>query len=297
MRFFNVKQIFEKLSWLPYEFKYRAKKNIQKTITLDLSKIGIPEVFYFDTVGDDQGLSKQLDLFRFREPLNWREYYKFINERDVVLDIGGNIGMFALLSSKAKKVHSIEPIKTAIDKFNRNIKQNGLTKKINVTFGAVGHKGKLFLKVGTHLNMSHIVNEKSENTVEVPSNSLHYFVNKFNTNLVRMDLEGYEYEVLYKKIPLEINKIALEYHFNILGREKTKKLMGYFEEENFIVESLIEDLPLRLYPFYSILKFTGLIKFFTYVKKRISPLDACELIFKGRGIKYLLLKRKIQETS
>jgi len=125
-----------------------------------------------------------------------------------------------------------------------------------------------------------------------PITRINYFVKKYGCNVLRMDLEGYEYEILKQNIPNKVNKIALELHTDILGKHKTMKLLKSLDNQNFKVQILIEDLPLRLYPFFRILKGLRILKFFTS-KIEDENIDEIEgYIFKGRNIKYLLLTRK-----
>ncbi len=56
-----------------------------------------------------------------------------LKKDELFVDVGANLGHFSLLASgicKAKSI-AIEPIKTTMDKLNRNIKLNNLTSYIN----------------------------------------------------------------------------------------------------------------------------------------------------------------------
>jgi FkbM family methyltransferase len=286
-----VKKIIEKISWVPYNIIYNRESKKQNPIKLNLEHVGVKKDIIFHVIDNDEGLSKQLRLFGFREPLNWKEYYCFVDEEDVVLDVGANIGLFSILSKNAKKIICIEPIRECIPILEKNLDSNNLLDKSIIINMAVGKKGKLFLKKEDHINLSKIVNKKGRNVQEIKSEDLGYFTKKYKTNLVRIDVEGYEYEILKQGIPKRINKIAMEFHAGLLGNKKIKEILWLFHKEKFRIKYIIEDLPLRLYPFYKILKKTGLIKFFTYVKKDLNPLDCYHLITRGRSIKYLFLKR------
>ncbi len=286
-----MKKIIEKISWMPYNIIYNRESKKQNPIKLNFENIGVKENIIFYVVDNDEGLSKQLRLFGFREPLNWRYYYNFVRPDDIVLDVGANIGLFSILSKNAKKIICIEPLKECVPVLKQNLKYNNLNGKAVVLNMAVGKKGKLWLERDAHINLSKVVQKRTKNTQEIKSELLEYFIKKYKTNLVRMDVEGYEYEIFKQGIPKKINKIAMEFHAGLLGNKKIKKILWLFHKEKFRIKYIIEDLPLRLYPFYGILKKTGLIKFFTYVKKDLSPLDCYHLINKGRSIKYLFLKR------
>jgi len=122
-------KIIEKISWMPYKALYNFSKIPKNPFRLNLKKIGIPEKITFHYIPNDEGLSKQFGLYGFREPLNWKNYYEFVDKDDVVLDIGANIGLFSILSKKAKKIICVEPIKECIPVLEKNLQSNNLHKK------------------------------------------------------------------------------------------------------------------------------------------------------------------------
>jgi FkbM family methyltransferase len=284
-------RVIEKISWMPYRLMCKIKKSDENPIHIDLNKIGVNKKFILYLSKEDSGLSTQLRTFGFREPLNTKHYYNFINSSDKILDIGSNIGVFTILSEKAKQIVCIEPLKQAIFLFEKNIEKNKLSKKTKIINAAIGKKGKLLIEICPQLNLSKIVAKKNKNTEEIESIPLKDLVEKYNSNFLKLDVEGYEYEILHKKIPKKINKISMEFHTQLLGEKKVRELLLYFEKEEFKVKYLIEDLPLRLYPFYNLFKKIGLIKCFTYVKKNLSPNECLSYANKGRKLKYLFLKR------
>tara|TARA_Y100000310_G_scaffold186244_1_gene186323 strand:- start:671 stop:1288 length:618 start_codon:yes stop_codon:yes gene_type:complete len=196
---------------------YGQGKNACKPYENKFKKIGVPEKITFHYLDSDEGLSRQFGLFGFREPLNWKNYYYFVRGDDIVLDIGANIGLFSLLAQNAKKVIGIEPIKECIPVLKKNLDSNGLRDKSVVLNMAVGEKGKLYMKQEGHVNLSKVVNKKEDATYEIPSETLNYFVNKYNANLLRMDVEGYESEILKGKIPKQVTKISIEFHPGVGG--------------------------------------------------------------------------------
>ena len=76
-----------------------------------------------------------------------------------------------------------------------------------------------------------------------------------------------------------------------MGRKKSEKLLRHLEKEGFRVEKIVEDLPLRLYPFHGWLRRLGLLKKFAHIRHDLSMGEAIPFIFSGRAIKYLFLKR------
>jgi len=285
-------KLLEKLSWVPYNLISKLKSRKRNPLLLDFRKLGIPKSFKFYFLEKDLGLSNQLNSFGFREPINLKYSYDFIKKEDIVLDIGSNLGLFPLLAYNAKRIIAVEPIKECIPLLKKNLKENKIWKKIRVIKMAVGKEGKLRIKKEDKINLSRIVEKKTKGAVEIKSKPLIYFIKKYKANVLRIDVEGYEYEILYKKIPKKINKIAMEFHTALLGKKRVPEIMNYFEKEGFEVKYFIEDLPIRLYPFYSILKLSKLINLFTYIKRDLKPRDCYPLLKKGRTVKYLFLVRR-----
>lgn len=287
-------RIIEKISWIAYDIlMYFGRKKKQKKVNLNLNKIGINEKFIFFIKDGDKGLSAQLKAFGFREPINSYYYYKFIKKEDIVLDIGANLGYFTLLSKNAKRIICIEPLKEAIPILKKNIKINNLDKKCLILNSAVGSKKEeLLIKSEDSLNFSKIVEKECKKTYKIKSYPLSFFCNKYNANMIKMDVEGYEYDILLNNIPKKVNKINLEFHTFLLNKEKVEKLIKYLEKEGFKISLMIECLPLRLYPFYEILKKFKLLRKVTDVRKDIDLSKALEEIYKGRRkMKHLFLER------
>jgi len=284
-------QIIEKISWIPYKLREKLIIKKKNPLKLNFKKIGLNKQFIFYTLGEDEGLSNQLQAFGFREPLNIKYSYEFVTKKDRVLDIGANIGLFSLLSHNAEKIIAIEPIKECIPILEKNLGESDLLSKSKIINMAVGEKGKLLLEKDDKVNLSRVTDEKGKNTIEIESNSLDYFSKKYNPNFLRMDVEGYEYDILMNKIPKTIKKIAIEFHTTLLGKKRALELMKYFDEEGFKVKYFIEDLPIRLYPFYSILRKLNLLDSFTYILENKKPLECIIYLNKGRHVKYLFLER------
>ncbi len=279
------------LSWLPYICFSKMRESDLNSITIDLRDYNIEKNFQLMLPDGDRGLSRQLRTFGFREPLNCQCYVRFVQKEDRILDIGSNIGFFALLGSDAKEITCVEPLSHAIETLKMNIHINGISDKCEIVHAAVGPLGKLLIEVSPHLNLSKIVSEESENTVEVDSIPLGDLVAKYQSNMVRLDVEGYEYEILYDNIPESVNKLSVEFHSGLMGREKSKRLLAYLEREGFQLAYFIEDVPLRLYPFVKIFKSTSMCEFISYVRRDTRIDDIQEDIFCGRSLKYLYLQR------
>lgn len=131
--------------------------------------------------------SYELDIFN-----------QFLKKGATVLDIGANIGVYAIEAAAAigKKgwVYAFEPVPANQKLLKRNLSLNK-TRNVIVVPKAVGPritKLKIFLaknNIGTHS-----AGVKSDKFVEVPVITIDAFVkkNKLKVDMVKMDIEGYE---------------------------------------------------------------------------------------------------------
>ena len=79
---------------------------------------------------DDFGIHRDLFLFKEREPVATEHIKSILGKEDVVLEIGANIGYYALIEAKlCKKVYAVEPDSRNIKYLKRNI---DLNKHLNV---------------------------------------------------------------------------------------------------------------------------------------------------------------------
>lgn len=285
------------LTWMPYRVFTTLKRANEDFVRVDLRPHGIDKTFILRLPAGDEGLSLQMKLFGFREPLNCRYYVKFVREEDKVLDIGSNVGFFVLLASHACRIACVEPLNPLIDILRENLEANNISEKCEIVNAAAGPRGKLRLAVNSQLNLSRIVTSGHEGILEVEGVPLPDLLEQYPSNLIRLDVEGFEYEILYDQIPDCVNKVSMEFHTRELGKERAARLLTYFGDTGFRIRHLIEDIPLRFYPILWAFKRTDLFNFMCYVKSDVTVEDAFLHIFRGRGIKYLYLERGKNATT
>lgn len=199
----------------------------------------------------DRGLPRDLIISGVREPLSTERMKDEINEGDVVVDIGANIGYYALLESRlvGEKglVYAIEPVPGTIEVLKRNIALNGYS-NIEVFQLAMGNKtGTAPIYVSDQCNVSSMTQvREAARTIEVEVTTLDEFLrNKRYPDLIRMDVEGYEHEIvkgmerlLGENKPL---KLFLEFHFNMMEKQQSIDLLMTLKESGFeIADAIIE---------------------------------------------------------
>lgn len=172
----------------------------------------------------------------------------------VILDVGANIGSFSLyayniLTNKNPKIYSIEP---SVENFNilqKNIKINNSENNIKAFNVALyGKDGKSFLNIDGNYDSFYISEDKpdvnSEKTQKVELIKLETFCKKNSiviVDLLKMDIEGGEYDVFYNSIEFiknNVKYIFVEVH-DINKIKNMKNLKKFVLKNNFEIKSEI----------------------------------------------------------
>ncbi|UFX82739.1 FkbM family methyltransferase [Candidatus Absconditicoccus praedator] len=126
-----------------------------------------------------------------------------IKKGDVFLDIGANLGYYSLIASELVgdegKVYAFEPVKSNIKSLEENILLNNIS-NVSIKKFALGNKNE-------QLNINIDANNSAVNSIVIKQDknlsekiSIKRFddldIHKENINFVKIDVEGYELEVL-----------------------------------------------------------------------------------------------------
>ncbi len=122
----------------------------------------------------------------------------FLRPGDLFADIGANIGSYTILASGHIGAHSIsvEPLPATFQHLHRNIAVNKITgrvKALNIALGA--EEGSLAFTTGLD-TMNHVAAATDINTITVAVNTLDNVLAGQVPLLVKIDVEGFETEVL-----------------------------------------------------------------------------------------------------
>jgi len=201
-------------------------------------------------IKDDVGLSSQLMEHGVREEASTKYVQSIMKPDWIVIDIGANLGYYALLEAKlAKFVYAIEPIKRSCETLNKSIELNGY-KNIRVYNLAISDKnGEAEIKTSERLNWATMVdgNKVTENyrgrfkkfekgTQEVKTLTLDSFVEQENItriDFMRMDVEGFEIEIMKnisKTVELMPKGSFLLIEFHPVIFENREMLINTFEK-------------------------------------------------------------------
>jgi len=157
-------------------------------------------------------------------------YSQHIKKDDIVVDIGASCGTFVdfCLSKDASKIIALEP--SASFKILQKTFENDIRVIVENKAISIDNKNKKLLK-SPLVTLSYIV-EESDNKNEtfdvkcIDLNNLFFKYNLNKINVLKMDIEGYEYQVfdsLGNDDLNKIDKIILEFHKNDTGKLKSIK--------------------------------------------------------------------------
>ena len=207
----------------------------------DYTNPRLSHIVYDDDI--EEGKSKQafLDL---------------IDDGDIVIDVGANIGEYSLIAAqKVKqngKVISIEPLKETAQTLTKNFQLNNFT-NYEVITKVIGNENK---KVNLYKQMaggtmgfvdSTLIGRKFEKVDEVEMTTIDEILstrNIENVKIMKIDIEGYEFELLKgAKNSLQNKKIEnmmIEVHINYLKEKgiSEKQFYDYLTKQGYVVDTI-----------------------------------------------------------
>ena len=196
----------------------------------------------------DAGISVDLYLDGIREPFITEALQHEIKRDDVVLDIGANIGYYvlqeAIICGGAGKVYAIEPVPANVELLKRNVERNRFL-NVEIYNCAIGNSNRRdVINISPLRNMCSMIKKEGyrEYIGQVPIQVVTvdtFLKDKLKPDLIRMDVEGYEYEILQGMTKLLDNKVPLklfiEVHFDIL-MDKIILMVKLLKEKGFEIK-------------------------------------------------------------
>lgn len=168
-----------------------------------------------------------------------------IRPTDTVIDIGGNIGCFALTAARAAsrgRVLVFEPDRDNFNLLSRNVALNRLSNVVVERRAVSGESGTLKLFRGAHGPLHTTIASRLNDAPvadEVPAVTLRQIMDKYDVErcgFLKMNCEGAEYGILYNTPPeylRRIDRIALEYHATEDKDRVSRELAGYLHLNGF----------------------------------------------------------------
>ena len=126
-----------------------------------------------------------------------------LENSDITLDVGGNIGQYALyFATKSKKVYTFEPMPSMIERLKHHIKINHLENKLELVTKALSNENgtmRFSLPSAANSGTATTILGRKANTdeiIEVEAITLDEFIAKNNItgriDLIKIDIEGAE---------------------------------------------------------------------------------------------------------
>lgn len=207
----------------------------------------------------DPGISRELSLYKIHEPLATRLLMNILKPGMNIVDIGGNIGYYAMLEARmvgaAGRVIAIEPMPKNSEQLCNNVRTNGY-QQIQIYKMAIGDRNgtaSMYISGKSNWHSLHR-NPSTVGEIQVPVSTLDSLLSSHDlssVDLVRMDLEGYEVVVIngmLQTIEKYSPRLLVELHPDLLGKEIMVDYLSKLETLGYEVEWLFEqerDLPLR----------------------------------------------------
>ena len=122
----------------------------------------------------------------------------FLRKEDVFIDVGSNVGSYTILASAeiGAKTISIEPVPSTFNFLTNNISLNnisGLVDAHNIALG--GRNGSIRFTIHQD-TVNHVAINNEKDSIEVQVDTLDSVIRERNPCLIKIDVEGYESEVL-----------------------------------------------------------------------------------------------------
>ena len=260
------------------------------------------------------GIGRALYVYRGRELDHKWMLDKVLTPNDVILDLGANIGYYAILQSnilhKRCRIFAVEPDPKNIEILNKNIKYLDLADIISVESCAVSsYTGTAELLMCDESNLSRLQPEGSESAGEVLVKTNVYDFEKYlekipeRVALVRMDIEGGEVRIFESLIhivesgknELLPKRIIFETHFYGSDEEVMKGHFTKLLSECYSVEFMSSNDEQAPSPVIQSYGYTAVVTMDDVTVHRgiyedIKDSDAVALISKWKGTRTVCLK-------
>jgi len=171
-----------------------------------------------------------------------------VDQPRVVIDIGANIGNFALYAASRwpeASIHAYEPAPENFARLKRNVSLSGPSRIIchSAAVGARSGSTTLYLKAdpGWHS----IWEDGAETAITVPVTTLANIANQLDgqsIDILKLDCEGAEYGILDGTESLlreHVHQIAMEYHE--IGGHNVEELTSFLDRAGF--QCVVEPAP------------------------------------------------------
>lgn len=225
----------------------RSRVNFEKT------KL-ILEKYEFKTLQNDTGISTELQIYETHEPLTTHLIINEVKNGMVCLDLGSNIGYYAVIESnivgKSGKIFAVEPSPVNYSLLKQNLENQKMANFLafNIAIGDKNEEMEFIVREKSNWSKIKTGDEKispEDRIIKIPVKTLDSFVDENNIekiDIVRMDVEGFEYNILLgsKKVLKNFRpKLFIEIHKMYLGNEKTHQIFSQLKKQEYEIKYFI----------------------------------------------------------
>jgi len=192
----------------------------------------------------DLGVINEIQIRRVYEKVS--EY--IVQDGDICVDIGANIGSVSLIWSKTNKkgaIVALEPHPETFERLKNNLNLNGVSNIMAIHAAIARRSGSITICLDSGSNMAHVEGVEMETHIcaaktKVPSYSLDDLISHCNlekVDLLKVDVEGYEVQCLEggDRTLDGTRRILLEYHSEALRHdcERILRKKGFTVKDNY----------------------------------------------------------------
>ncbi len=198
----------------------------------------------------DEGVSRELAVHRIHEPLATLLLQQHLRPGMTAVDVGGNIGYYALLESRlvgpTGKVIAIEPVPQNVDQLRRNVNANGRTNIEVHQLAIADRNGTLPMYLSARSNWHSLLPTPSSRICMVPVSTLDDFIASAapdSVDLIRMDVEGYEIEIIkgMRQVLGQYNPYLLvELHPDVVGPDAIVEYLRTLDDLGYAPDFVFE---------------------------------------------------------
>lgn len=278
-------------------FFWRIRRSFQKR------KIRKINDYQMLTLSADKGISRELVVYGFREKSLTDYLRQAVKKNYNCLDIGANLGYYVLLESKKASrgiVYAFEPDNGNFLVLSRNIilndSKNVILYNMAIARGC-GSKNFYLYPKRNWSSFNDRIGYRYFSKVRVEAISLDKFYKNESKkiNLIRMDVEGYEANIICggKKMLCESDNltIVIEIHPHLAPKKDIEQMLVTLRRSGFAIEAIILEVPPRLYKFIkyinSFREEGGVLPFGILPEKHLNFESLEKILFnKNRGFNY-----------
>lgn len=165
-----------------------------------------------------------IDLWVIREQSGYTDLFKMCRGK-TVLDIGANIGAFAdrVMKVGAKRVFCFEPESSNFKLLSSQ--EIPKAKLFNMAVSDTNGTTTFYVNKGRNKGLHSLNEVRGRDKQEVKLISFEKVIDKVRPDIIKVDIEGGEYNLDFKLLNAECKAIAIEIHFEYNQEEKGDKLL------------------------------------------------------------------------